>query len=105
MYIDELQGEDVKTGEIKAGYHIRLKGVGDKTLKAVLNQINNKSSTANNQEIFKKYETVSPFDIYEEILKGKSINFDLCFGKPVFRYSNGLAGIKTLSTAERTVKI
>lgn len=57
-YIDRLRGED-ENGDYHYDYHIRLKGINNEAIKLKLKDYNN------------------PFEMYEELYKGKKIEFDL----------------------------
>ena len=59
-YIDELQGKD-KNGNIVVDYHIRMKGIPNSVI----------LHTA------KKLGYNNPFELYEDLYKGKTIEFDL----------------------------
>lgn len=59
-YIDELKGVS-KTGEIITGYHIRMKGIPNACIEYTAEKLN-----LNN-----------PFELYQQLLEGKKISFDL----------------------------
>jgi hypothetical protein len=60
-YIDELKGTDEKTGELHTDYHIRMKGIPNAVILHTAKKL--------------KYDT--PFELYQDLYKGKSIEFDL----------------------------
>jgi hypothetical protein len=60
-YIDELKGIDIKTGEIITDYHIRMKGIPNSCIYHTCKLLN--------------YKT--PFELYQDLSKGKEIEFDL----------------------------
>ena len=74
-YIDELQGKD-KNGNIKTGYHIRMKGVPASTIKHTAKKMN-----------------INIFELYQKLYDGEKIYFDLTEEqtKSNFKFhSNGL---------------
>jgi len=87
-YIDELQGED-NNGNIIKGHHIRLKGIPNSTIiyEAKNNYKNN------------------PMNIYEDLYKGKKINFDLTNDgtKPNFEFDKSY-NVKTKYQFNREIK-
>lgn len=62
-YIDELEGEDEKGNKVK-GYHIRMKGIPESCIHYTV----------------KQYKLNNPFELYEKLLDGKEIIFDLTEG-------------------------
>lgn len=87
-YIDHLQGVNEK-GEIENGFHIRMKGVDNGTIKWTAEKLG--------------YNNL--FDLYDALYNGKSIEFDLTQGgkKGNFKYnSNG--SITTLQEFKRLIK-
>lgn len=59
-YIDELKGVD-KDGNIKTGYHIRMKGIPTSCI----------------EYTSKKMGLNNPFELYEKMLNGEAVTFDL----------------------------
>jgi hypothetical protein len=59
-YIDELEGIDKKGNKI-TGYHIRMKGIPESCIHYTVN----------------KYKLNNPFELYEKLLKGEEVSFDL----------------------------
>lgn len=59
-YIDELRGTD-KEGKEQIGYHIRLKGIPNSCIKYTSNKLGYKN----------------PLELYEDLYRGKTIEFDL----------------------------
>ena len=88
-YINKLRGIDNNTNEIVYDYHIRCKGVDNDTILWTTKKL--------------KYKNV--FDLYVDMYKGKSIDFDLTQEgkKSKFKYNKD-ATIKTLKDFTRTIK-
>lgn len=87
-YIDELEGENEK-GEKKIDYHIRLKGIPNSCIIWTSKKLG--------------YNNV--FELYEDMYKGKSINFDLTQNgeKDNFKFNkNGC--VETLQEFKRIIK-
>jgi hypothetical protein len=83
-YIDELQGID-ENGNIKNGYHIRMKGIPNSTIKYTAQKMN-----------------ITEYQLYEKLYDGEKIEFDLTENnkKSNFKFhSNGL--ISTLGNFKR----
>lgn len=87
-YIDELKGIDEK-GNIKTGYHIRMKGIPNSCIEYTTKK--------------EGYET--PFDLYLDLYNGKEISFDLCEGgkKANFEFKKDYS-IYTKTEFLRTIK-
>jgi len=87
-YIDELKGEDEITGETKTDYHIRMKGIPN----ACVLYTSKKNG----------YKT--PFDMYEDLFKGKMISFDLTNdgSKCNFKFNKNYS-VNTLSIFNRKI--
>lgn len=87
-YIDELQGIN-KNGEKETGYHIRMKGIPEKVI----------------DYTYKKLNYKNPFDMYVDLYKGKSIEFDLTNDgtKANFKFNKNYT-IETVVDFKRTIK-
>jgi hypothetical protein len=87
-YIDELKGVD-KNGKIKTGYHIRMKGVPNSCIEYTT----------------KKLKLNNPFELYEKLLKGDSVEFDLTESgnKANFEFTKDYK-IKTKTSFSRVLK-
>ena len=86
-YIDVLEGIDEK-GEVKNGFHIRLKGIPNTS---IAYKVNN------------EYDG-DAYKLYEDLYNGKKITFDLLEGGNRVRFSSGRnLGIKTISNFDRVV--
>jgi hypothetical protein len=88
MYIDEIESINEK-GEIINGFHIRMKGIPNKTI-----------------EYYCKENKISSLELYEKLYNHESINFDLTNGgtKCNFEYKSDMT-IHTRSEFSRTIKI
>jgi hypothetical protein len=87
-YIDKLCGTDNVTGEIKHGYHIRMKGVDNGTIYYTAEKLN-----------------IDVFELYMKLYDGEAIEFDLTQGgtKHNFKFhSNG--SITTLNEFFRVIQ-
>jgi len=89
MYVDRLQGENIKTGEIETGYHIRMKGVNNKCILNKCDKLN-----------------VNPIELYQKIKASgnEGITFNLCDGAAMFKKTNDYK-IKTLDVFERRIRV
>lgn len=87
-YIDELKGKN-KEGKEETEYHIKMKGIPNKCILHTVKTLG--------------YNT--PFELYEDLYKGKAISFDLTCGgeKANFKKHNNYT-IETLKIFNRTVK-
>lgn len=87
-YIDELKGID-KDGNIKIGYHIRMKGIPNSCI----------------EYTSKKLGLNNPFELYQKMLNGDEISFDLTEGgkKANFEFTKNYQ-IKTKTEFNRTIK-
>lgn len=87
-YIDCLVGECIKTGEIKKGFHIRMKGIPNGSIL-----------------YFCKENNISPLQLYQELESGKNIEFDLLKDlqgdKVVFDYRKDM----TIHTATKFTRV
>jgi hypothetical protein len=89
-YLDCLVGTDIKTGETKRGYHIRMKGVPNDS---ILYEVEKRNTSLEN--------------LYDHLYYGNSIVFDLlkCPNGDKVRFKNNKnMTITTLSTFERQVQ-
>jgi len=87
-YIDELKGINEK-GEIKTGYHIRMKGIPNSVI----------------EYTYKKLGLNNPFELYQNLLKGETVNFDLTQNgeKTNFEFTNNYL-VKTKTEFFRNIK-
>lgn len=87
-YIDKLQGVDKKTGEVKVGYHIRMKGIPNSCITYASDLMG--------------YKTI--FNFYEDLFQGKSLVVDLTNegNKANFKFNNDYS-IETLDIFKRTL--
>lgn len=87
-YIDELIGKD-KDGNEHIEYHIRMKGIPNSCVEYTV----------------EKMGLENPYILYEKLLKGEKILFDLTQGqqKAMFKYV-GNYSVKTLTVFDRIVK-
>ena len=89
-YIDHLRGIDKKTGLVKYGFHIRLKGVSQGSIYYEVNRDNTLNDV---------------LDLYKKMYNGESYTFDLLEGgrKCSFQSDKGF-GIGSLEKFERCVQ-
>jgi len=87
IYIDELEGVDIKTGEIKTGLHYRMKGISDE---GIIH-----STKLNNCSIW---------DIYQKLYNEEEILIDIGAGgkKPIFKVNKDFT-IETLEKMEKKI--
>lgn len=87
-YIDELVGTD-KDGNEHVEYHTRMKGVPNSCVEYTYDLL----------------QLHNPYMLYEKLLKGEKITFDLTQGqkKAKFKY-NGNYSVKTLTAFDRVLK-
>lgn len=88
-YLDVLRGVDIKTGETKNGYHIRLKGI---------------PNTAIWYKVDNEYNG-DAYQLYLDLYNGKKVKFDLLEGGRRCRFSGGKnLGVSTISEFTREVR-
>jgi hypothetical protein len=86
-YIDILEGID-ENGNIVNDYHIRMKGIPIKSIKH-----------------YCKINNIEPFTLYENLLEGKNVEFDLLAGGEVCKFKmNKNYTIESLNQFKRNVK-
>jgi hypothetical protein len=87
-YIDELKGID-KNGNEQTGFHIRMKGIPNKVILHTTDKLG--------------YE--NPFQLYQDLYKGKEIEFDLTNDgtKANFKFDK-MYGVRTLDFFIRKIK-
>ena len=88
-YIDRLRGTNSKTGEVEESYHIRMKGIPSSCIWYTTGKLG--------------YD--NPFQMYEDLAKGVSVEFDLTQQgtKANFKQEKDFS-IKTLSIFKRNLK-
>ena len=87
-YIDVLEGVDVKTNEVKSGYHIRLKGIPNSAIWYKVNE---------------EYKG-DAYQLYVDLYEGKKVSFDLLEGGSRCRFSSGKnLGVFSLTEFKREV--
>ena len=88
-YIDRLKGTNSKTGEIEESYHIRMKGIPSSCIWYTTEKLG--------------YD--NPFQMYEDLAKGVSVEFDLTQHGTKANFKQGKDfSIKTLSIFKRNLK-